>query len=202
MIFRRSALIVVLLAFASFARATTVEPPEFPQLVAEADAICRGHVTAVRSERFTAPDGSSLIKTLVTFAVERPLKGGDNREIVLEFLGGTVGDDTLAVDGMPAFRTGDREILFVQKNGAQICPLVRMMHGRYRIERDPATARDYISRDDHLPLASVAGVAQPMAASTIPAARANAIAQALSPADFEAQIVAEVQRTSGAASTR
>jgi hypothetical protein len=202
MIFRRSLLSFLVLAVAGFARATTVQPPEFPELVAEADAIYRGHVTAVHSERFTAPDGSNLIKTLVTFAVERPLKGGNNREIVLEFLGGTVGNDTLAVDGMPAFAVGDREILFVQRNGTQICPLVRMMHGRYRIERDPATARDYIARDDRFPLTTIANVAQPMAASPGATSRAAAAAQALSPADFEAQIVAEVQRTSGAGSTR
>ncbi|MEO5960502.1 MAG: hypothetical protein ABIZ49_14390 [Opitutaceae bacterium] len=192
MLFRR---LFLLLAVAALARATTVQPPEFPELVREAESIYRGRVTTVQSRRVDGPGGENLIKTYVTFAVDRAIKGPDLKEIVLEFLGGRVGNDTMAVDGMPRFEVGDREVLFVQKNGMQFCPLVRMMHGRYRIARDAATGREYVAREDRAPLATVGEVAKPMsehAAATIASA---SIASALSPADFETEILRELQRT-------
>jgi hypothetical protein len=181
-------------AVVALVRATTVQPPEFPELVVEADSIYRGHVTAVQSRHVDAP-GATVIKTYVTFAIDRAIKGADHKEIVLEFLGGTVGSDTLAVEGMPRFHVGQREILFVQKNGTQFCPLVRLMHGRYRIEHDPRTGREYVAREDRTPLASVAAVARPMSESTTATTASIASASALSPADFEAEILREVQRT-------
>src|SRR5688572_15986612 len=78
--------------------ATTVVPPSFAELVGEADAIYRGRVTSVQARRVERPDGEgSLIKTFVTFAVERVLKGPEQTQITLEFLGGTVGEETMAV---------------------------------------------------------------------------------------------------------
>lgn len=199
----RSSLLFLLLfaglASGPAARATSVIPPSFPELVAEAEAIYRGRVSHVEARRVEQSDGGSVIKTFVTVAVERVLKGPDRSEIALEFLGGTVGDETLTVTGMPVFAVGEREFVFVQKNGIQLCPLVALMHGRYRVKRDEAGARDYVARDNGTPLTDTAEVELPMV--TLPGqvrtARAAATpAEALSPAAFETSVMDEVKRRS------
>ena len=55
----------------------------------------------------------------------------------LEFLGGTIGDSTMDVIGMPKFTVGQRSVLFVSSSRAA-SPLVGFMHGRFRVERDSA----------------------------------------------------------------
>lgn len=187
--------LALLLGAAAGARATSVVPPSFPQLVAEADVIARGTVTAVAAHWVDGPQGR-MIKTFVTFDVAKVLKGSPPNPLVLQFLGGTVGSDTLHVSDMPQFKVGETEILFVHGNGVQFCPLVRMMHGRYHVRTDAATDRKYITRDDDTPLTSVAGVQQPVGGR--PRAQAmRSDAGALSRDDFEAQIAAEVARQHG-----
>lgn len=183
---------LLLTAAAPGLRATSVVPPHFPELVAEADAIYRGRVTDIEPRR-VARGAGSVIKTFVTFAIERTLKGPEQPAITLEFLGGTIGDESLAVSGMPKFALGERGFVFVQKNGQQFCPIVRLGHGSYRIEHDPAGARDYVARANRAPLHDVAEVALPLAENVLPAARN--VSRALSPAAFEASIVSEVRRS-------
>ena len=191
-------LLLLLLAAVPLAHATTVVPPSFPELVAKADAIYRGRVTSVEARRVDRADGGGqVIKTFVTFTVERVLKGGERAEVVLEFLGGTVGDETLSVSGMPTFAVGQREIVFVRRNGVQFCPLVAMMHGRYHVKHDNAAGRDFVARDDGAPLTDVSDVQQPMHEAAPPArstAAAPAVTNALTPGAFETSIVSEVQR--------
>lgn len=187
---------VLLAALVPALSATSVVPPSFPELVAEADAIYAGRVTAVEARKLAAPDGSPLIKTFVTFAVERVLKGSARDSVVLELLGGQVGDERLRVSGMPVFAVGDREFVFVQRNGVQYCPLVALGHGRYRVLRDPDSGRDYVARDNRRPLAAVAEVELPLHGlpAAIGPARAAAPAAALGPETFAAEIAAEVAR--------
>lgn len=194
-------LLALLACLAGMARATSVIPPSFPELVAEAEAIYRGSVTASEARRVAAPDGTSVIKTFVTFAVDRVLKGTARDQVVLEFLGGTVGDETLTISGVPTFNLGDREIVFVRRNGQVFCPLVGVMHGRYRVLRDEGERRDFVARENRAPLTEVADVALPM--TEVPAAlRAAARARALAPADFEARIATEVRQPTPRPSTR
>ncbi len=186
---------LVVLVAAPCAQATSVVPPSFPELVAEAEAIYRGTVTSMEARRVARPDGGNVVKTFVTFTVDRVLKGAAQSEVVLEFLGGTVGDDSLEVTGMPKFAVGQREFVFVQKNGTQLCPLVGLMHGRYRVLRDADGARDYVARDNGAPLTDTAEVALPMTplpAQVRTARAATAAADALTPAAFESQVRAEV----------
>jgi hypothetical protein len=191
---RTRLLFLLVLGLAPLVRATSVIPPSFPELVAEADSIYRARVTAIEPRRVAGADGTSVIKTFVTFAVERVLKGTDKPEVVLEFLGGTIGDETLTVSGVPTFNLGDREIVFVQKNGLQFCPLVGVMHGRYRVLRDESTKRDFVARDNRVPLADVTEVELPMQDMPAPVREARK-ARALAPADFEANITTEVRRS-------
>lgn len=177
------------LAAAAVAHATSVVPPTFPQLVSEAQVIARGTVTSVSSRWIDGPKGR-VIETFVGFTVEKALKGNPGPTMTLQFLGGTVGQDSLRVAGMPQFKVGQHEILFVTGNGTQFCPLVRFGHGRYRIRTDAATHRRYMTRNDGAPLNSVNDVQAPergVHAMTAPQT-------AMTPDDFEAQIATEVAR--------
>jgi hypothetical protein len=190
-------LLFLLCACVPLVRATSVVPPNFTELVEEADAIYRGQVTAIEARRVGRPDGSTLIKTFVTVGVQRALKGPDEASVTLEFLGGTIGDETLEVGGVPKFTVGQRGIVFVQKNGQQFCPLVRLGHGNYRIEKDNASGREYVARDNRAPLNDVAEVGQPLATPVIPALvqAQRDTSRALTPDSFEAQIVTAVRTT-------
>jgi hypothetical protein len=192
-----STALLLLLTAARPTHATSVVPPSFPELVSEADGIYRGRVTAIDARRATAPDGTAIIKTFVTFAIERTLKGAERPAITLEFLGGTIGDESLVVTGMPKFTLGDTDYVFVRRNGVQFCPLVALGHGRYRVARDDAGQRDIIARDNGTPLTDLTEVQlqlqslpEPLRAARAAAARARALA----PTDFESGIRAEVQR--------
>ncbi|MBC7368044.1 MAG: hypothetical protein H7343_14730 [Undibacterium sp.] len=182
------ALAAALLLSAPAAQAMSVVPPTFPELVAEAESIVRGKVTALRSAYDETSPGRP-IRTYVTFSVERTLKGTAPTadSVTLVFLGGTVGSDSLEVAGMPKFNIGDREIVFVARNGHTFCPLIGAGHGRYRVLHDATTQRDYVARENRTPLESTTEVALPLEAPA--AARLKSAARALSPADFETSVL-------------
>jgi len=174
------------------ARATSVIAPSFPELVQESQLIVRGTVTSVRCAWVDTTQGRA-IKTFVTFAVQKCLKGDAPAELVLQFLGGEIDGQGMRVEGMPRFAAGQAEILFIADNGVQFCPLVGLMHGRYRVLTEATTARAYIARDDGVPLESADEVQLPQGAGTA-ANRTKRAAAALTPEAFEQKIAAEVGR--------
>ncbi|MBL9189255.1 MAG: hypothetical protein JNK23_17365 [Opitutaceae bacterium] len=161
--------------------------PTFPELVAEADCIVRGTVTTVIARAVATPDGPA-IHTFVTIAVEECVKGTAPRELTLTLAGGTLGDKSALIAGMPQFKVGDREILFVQGNGRLFCPLVGFYHGRYRVLTDATTGHDYVARHNRTPLTSAAEVGLPMLDPARLPTMARPVAAALTPADFLAQV--------------
>ena len=192
--------VMLCLAATRAARATSVIPPTFPELVAEAEAIVRGRVTDIAVRRSSAPDGTPVIKTHVTFSVERTLKGPERASVTLELLGGTIGDESLVVTGLPRFELGSTDYLFVERNGVQFCPLVAVRHGRYRLLRE-AGGREFVARDNAVPLTDVTQVVLPLAA--LPdVLRSASVAGALTPSAFEAAVIAELARTIPAARVR
>lgn len=188
----RFALAFVAFCAAACVRATSVTPPDFPALVGEAESVARATVTAVEARWVESPRGP-VIKTFVTLAIDESLKGNPGRTITLQLLGGTIGAESLTVGGMPQFKVGDSEFVFVRGNGVQFCPLVRMMHGRYRIQTDPDTQRLYVARDDGIPLASVEDVQLPAENGALLKAFRTP-ANALSPDAFTAEIARELAR--------
>lgn len=136
------------------ASATSVIAPTFTELVNKAQTVFVGETIDVRSEWVSTSSGRAIF-TRVTFKVDRIIKGHVGPVTVLEFLGGRVGDDALEIAGMPKFRSGDRDLLFVDDRGRQMSPIVGFMHGRFRLMRDPATGRDLVSRYNYQALTSV-----------------------------------------------
>lgn len=180
-----------LLAAGVAGRATTVVAPSFPELVAEAETIVRARVVAVRAIWTDSPEGR-VIQTHVTFATEKHLKGTAVREFTLTLLGGELDGQGMHIAGMPRFAPGQTEILFIAGNGVRFCPLVGMMHGRYQVRREAATGREFVVRNDGIPLLSEHDVQLPQGINPLEA-RLKPIAAALSPLAFEQRISAEIR---------
>lgn len=107
------------------------------EMLERADRVFEGH--AVRVEDTVGVFGSlgEMPATRVAFEVVRAWKGaatGD--EVVLTFLGGRASDGrVLGVSGIPTFREGDRDLLFVDSTDPT-CPLVGWERGRIRMGAD------------------------------------------------------------------
>ncbi len=149
----------VLMAFAVLVianglHATTVIPPTFDQLVRDADFVFEGKVASTRSQ-WEGEGAERNIFTYVTFNIEDALKGAPGATFTIRMLGGTVGDESAAVADGPRFKTGDHDVLFVEHNGTQFIPLVGIMHGRFRVEKDQSD-RDVVAKDNGLLLSNVA----------------------------------------------
>lgn len=149
------------------AGSTTVIPPTFDALVAGAGTIFVAEVIGQRAEWEVTAHGRSIV-TYVTFRVEDVWKGAAGAVTQLEFLGGTIGNRRMEVVGMPVFRIGQRDVLFVSSAVRAVSPLVGFMHGRMRIEREVMTGVDRVRTYDGRSLGSVAQVGAPAPASLAP----------------------------------
>ncbi|MCX6552019.1 MAG: hypothetical protein NTY02_13645 [Acidobacteria bacterium] len=182
-------ILALILAVAAVATpgATTVIPPTFSEMVAQAQIVFVGETVDVQSRWIATRSGPAIVTT-VTFKVERTLKGELGVATSLEFLGGTVGEDRLEVSGMPRFRVGDRDVLFVDERGRPMSPVVGFMHGRFRVLHDPATSRESIARYNYEPLAGVSDIGAAVAPPRVASARALTLRA------FEDEITQAVRR--------
>jgi len=166
-------------------KATTVIPPTFDELVAQAEVIFQGVATDVTSQ-WVGEGAQRHIVTYVTFKVEETLKGNPGQSYAIRMLGGTVDGETMGVSDAPKFKIGDKDILFVQNNGSQFIPLVGIMHGRFHVKRDQA-GQEIVTNNEEEPVKNVARLGR--AEETEPSANeAN-----LTAADFKAAVKSKVQ---------
>jgi hypothetical protein len=173
----------VLVLGLTIASATTIIPPSFAQLVRQAELIFQGTVTDVKS-MWAGQGAERHIETSVTFRVDDAIKGKSGASYSIFLLGGTLDGQTLEVTDTPKFKPGDRDIVFVEKNGEQFVPLVGIGFGRFRVERDAKSGREFISTGEGEPLEDVAklGHAKQRATSD----------SALSPEQFKSAIKAQL----------
>jgi len=128
------------LAAAPSLSASSLDKVSALERVQAADLIFEGEVVQVDYRSSEAGPGQiSLPHTYVTYAIQHVFKGSSaaGQSLTLRMQGGP--DDQgrfLKVSGVPQFRPGDRDILFVQDNGSAICPLVGWEQGRFRVIRD------------------------------------------------------------------
>lgn len=173
----------------SAARATTVIAPSFDRMVDTSDYIVRATVKSVTSEWRENPDkpAERYIGSRVELEVIEVIKGKPPVPLVLDLVGGRVGDKELTVQGAPKFIPGQETILFVKGNGRRIVPLVGMMHGKYNVRRDKLTGRAEVLRTSGHPLYSEQEVSLPEhAASAVPARDSRA--RPLTADDFATRI--------------
>jgi hypothetical protein len=137
--------------------ATSVEPPSFDDLVERAETIFEGRVIHVES-KWTGDLADPIIETFYTFKVLETLKGPASGTYTLQVLGGTIGDETLEVEGAPSFEMGEKSLLFVTNNGRQFVPLVGIMYGHYQIKKEQASNERQIMKHDGKPLPDVSQI--------------------------------------------
>ncbi|MBI3770687.1 MAG: hypothetical protein HY271_19635 [Deltaproteobacteria bacterium] len=131
--------ILVLLAHARPAAATTLLLLDLDALTAAADRVFMGRVLTVRSGR----DSKGLPVTWTTFAVDAALKGAPPKTIEIKQLG----VDAPLPDGgifhipaLPSYRVGDEVILFLHPESREgFTSPVGFGQGRFRIRRDGGT---------------------------------------------------------------
>ncbi len=165
------------------AQATTVIPPTFDELVAQAEVIFQGDVTDVKSQ-WVGEGAQRHIVSYVTFKVEDALKGTLGQSYTIRMLGGTVDGETMGVSDAPKFKVGDKDILFVENNGSQFVPLVGIMHGRFHVKRDQA-GQEVVSNNEDEPVKNVARLGR---AEAVDGPEAN-----LTAADFKAAVKSKLQ---------
>ncbi len=163
-ILRTAAAAVVMAALASAPRAASVVAPTFEGLVSRARTVFVAETVDVSSRWVSTGSGRAIV-TVVTFKVLRTLKGELGAQTQLEFLGGTVGEYRLEVPGIPRFRVGDEDVLFVDDRGQPVSPVVGFMHGRFRVLEEPGTGRRWVARHDFSRLSSVAEIGAPATAA-------------------------------------
>lgn len=123
-------LAVFLLLVPAVAHASIVRAVDFDQKVGDASAIIVGECVAQQSRW---DDTRNWILTYSTFRVEKTLKGAPVQEITIVTPGGTVGDVVQEVIGVPAFRQGEQNVVFVRDS--QAGPTVLFLEqGNYRVQ--------------------------------------------------------------------
>ena len=97
------------------ADASIVQGLELEELVAHADRIVLGRV--LFSESFERPNGQ--FGTWHRISVEREIRGQapDEQEVMVETLGGQIGDIAMRVEGEPSFTVGERVLVFIRDGG-------------------------------------------------------------------------------------
>jgi hypothetical protein len=158
----------------------------FREIVRRADVIFVGEV-ADTSSRIVLDRGTGKIVTDVTFRVTRVLKGAAGATRVLVFAGGVVGDRALAVEDVPRFTPGERDVIFAMASPSSLSPIVGMSQGRFRIVAD-ANGREMVQQFDGTPVRDVASIGSPDPPPVF------SPSPFLSPAAFEAAVLAELRR--------
>jgi hypothetical protein len=191
--------VIALFATVPFStNAFSIVAPTFSELVDESADIVRGEVVSVEPFRTTSANGTPIIKTRVTWKVARSLKGTGTETFTLEFLGGQIGDESLSVSGMPTFKVGDDDYLFVEPNRGVICPLIAAGHGRYPVRTDEVTGESIVYRENGRPLSEMTEIATPLD-NDEPVSQAGT---GLTPTAFEREILSTLNRLQGQNSDR
>lgn len=156
---RLAAFGAALLLLPCVAPATTVEPVTFEELVKSAQRIFVGEVVAVQS--FRADVGAHRrIRTRVTFSVDESLRG-PGAVVVLEFLGGTVGDLTQDVASMPRFAVGEPYVVFAHEGDRWVNPVVGFTQGLFHVSRDARDGALRVLTAGRAPLSTVSAIGRP-----------------------------------------
>jgi hypothetical protein len=110
--------------------ATTVERLTLNDLVKKAHMIVAGRVSSSRT--FWSADRRMILTNYVV-QVGETIKGRPGRTVELTTIGGSVGDVTLHVAGMPAFAVGENTVVFVENSGT-FSTVVGLSQGKFAVE--------------------------------------------------------------------
>jgi hypothetical protein len=138
-------LAAVLVSAAVSGSATTLERMSVAKMTVAAQLVVRAQCVA----NSAAWDGGE-IWTFTSFAVEESWKGaptGAAQELIVRLLGGSVGNLTSTVSGVPRFRPGEEVILFLQNTARGDYSVVSWVQGTFRIRQDARSGAEIVVQD-------------------------------------------------------
>ena len=130
---------------AATASATTLERMSIAKMTQNAQLVVRAQCLA----NSVAWDGGE-IWTITSFEVEDAWKGaptGAAQQLTVRLLGGSVGNLTSTVSGVPRFRPGEEVILFLQPTARGDFSIVSWVQGTFRIHRDTRSGAEIVVQD-------------------------------------------------------
>lgn len=131
---RSSSFVMVALALScASVEALTVTPLRFSELVAEAETVVYGRVSAVEGQ-WTSDRQS--IESLVTVDVLDRFKGRGGSSLTFRAPGGRAGNVVNVLPGAPTFREGDLVVLFLSSRGPTMPMPVGLSQGVLRVGAD------------------------------------------------------------------
>jgi hypothetical protein len=137
---------VLALILPTVAEATSVKSLDLKELAEQASLIADVNVTATQSY-WAAPSAGSAIRTRVTFTVNKLVKGRTSSPFTLEYLGGQVGNQKMAVAGMPIPNVGERLVIFAHgPSTTYVSPFIGFDQGALRVIRDRQNNVDRVFR--------------------------------------------------------
>jgi hypothetical protein len=131
--------------------------PRSPKTGVTPLSVAPGSQTATPAPAPIATEGGELLFTHITLLLEELVKGehGD-RVLHLKMPGGTLGDRTVEVVGLPRFEVGKRYYLFLRPDHATVGDfIVGVNQGFFRIECDPSSGAEVLSSADASLIAGV-----------------------------------------------
>jgi hypothetical protein len=127
------------------ASATTLERMSVAKMTQAAELVVRAQCVA----NATGWDGGE-IWTITSFAVEDSWKGAPSdaaQQLTVRLLGGSVGNLSSTVSGVPHFRPGEEVILFLQATARGDYSIVSWVQGTFRIHRDARSGAEIVVQD-------------------------------------------------------
>lgn len=144
--------IVLLLMPYAYGHASSVREVSLNEMIQKSQFVFEGTVTAIEARE----NSKKRIHTYITFEINEIIKGEYPRKIItLRFVGGTVGELTMAVSDMRLPQEGEHGIYFVESlERLQVHPLYGWSQGHFIVERD-ATGIERIMTNRRLPITAV-----------------------------------------------
>src|SRR5271167_3461069 len=130
---------------ATMVTATTLERMSVARMTQSAQLVVRAQCLANSS----GWDGGE-IWTFTSFEVEDAWKGapsGAAKQVIVRLLGGSVGNLSSTVSGVPRFRPGEEVILFLQPTARGDFSIVSWVQGTFRIHRDARSGAETVIQD-------------------------------------------------------
>jgi hypothetical protein len=129
-------------SFLSSVSATTLKRMSVVDLAHAAHAIVRARCVG-NAARWDAGE----IWTFTVFDVEETWKGSVPSRISVRLLGGTSGNLTSKVSGIPRFAENEEAVLFLERTSASDFSVVSWVQGTFRISRDRITQEEIVTQD-------------------------------------------------------
>jgi len=144
--------VALLLIAPSYVSAASVRQVTMDEMLQQSQLVFEGEVTALE----TKESSPKRIHTLVTLTILEVIKGEyPSTTITLSFLGGTVGNVTLAVSDMVLPQVGEHGIYFVESlERLQVHPLYGWSQGHFLVETD-ASGTDRVMTNSEQPVTEV-----------------------------------------------